>query len=62
MFDRKIYTLTCRYCGSSFTSYTHNRSYCERRECRVKAENAKRERIRRTMRHIRNMRKRKGIR
>jgi len=56
----KTYQLTCRYCGSNFESRTHNRTYCERRECKEKAFAAKRERIRRTMRHIRNMRKRKA--
>ena len=58
--QNKRYTLKCKYCGIEFVSNTHNRTYCT--DCKDKALAAKRERIRRTMRKLRNMRKyKKGL-
>lgn len=60
--QNKRYTLTCKYCGKQFVSNTHNRTYCTDKKCKDKALTAKRERIRRTMRKLRNMRKwKKGL-
>lgn len=56
--NRKSYTLKCKYCGAEFRSATHNRSYCDKKRCKDKAMNEKRERIKLSMRNLRKWKKR----
>jgi hypothetical protein len=56
--NKKNYTLTCQYCGETFSSSTHNRTYCNDRRCKAKALAAKRERIKLSMRNLRKWKKR----
>ena len=56
--NRKSYTLVCKYCGDEFRSSTHNRSFCDKKSCKDKAMNEKRERIKLSMRNLRKWKKR----